>query len=320
LCYYLKHEHMRTKIIFSALYILFFTGQTVFSQCKIPTDLQNEGLLGKVKSMTTKSYQSNEPNKTPTVSETFLYDSGKKTFNKSGYYLENIRYDKSGVVSKHEKYDYDANGHLVKIIGIDKQGVEHIIKTFQIDNTGKRIGRNDYYWNGKISDSTSLKWDSKGNLIWIIDANPEKKTVEKIEKRWYDDKDNIIERSYEMQYDGFLEKYSTRKYKYNQDGNMIEQVEYNRDSIAKYWYTWVYSNKYDFVENYYYSEDGKKPAKPVSTTRYDYDDKGNILEESGQDGVKKSIYVYDSYGNWTKKTFLENNKTTYIEVRSFEYY
>ena len=76
-----------------------------------------------------------------------------------------------------------------------------------------------------------MKWDSKGNLIWIIDANPEKKTVEKIEKRWYDDKDNIIERSYEMQYDGFLEKYSTRKYKYNQDGNMIEQVEYNRERV-----------------------------------------------------------------------------------------
>ena len=83
---------------------------------------------------------------------------------------------------------------------------------------------------------------------------------------------------------------------YNDEGNIIEQNEYNSDGSLSFKHTYTYDNKGNMIEQNRYNSDGSLSKKYTST----YDNKGNVIEENEYDSdghlASRWTYIYDNKG------------------------
>lgn len=110
----------------------------------------------------------------------------------------------------------------------------------------------------------------------------------------YDDKDNVIEENIISTSLNIPEKFL---YKYDNNGRMVEKLIENKNASSFYTkYENVYNDNNDIVEEI------------VWRTEYQATKHKTIYEE------------YDSQGNWTRKTWIEEGRDFYIYEREIEYY
>jgi hypothetical protein len=123
-------------------------------------------------------------------------------------------------------------------------------------------------------------------------GKPEKKGIE-ISSVRYNSNGNKIEETTYNQNDGTI--FSKINYRYDQDGNLIEEVTTKGDAKTKTIYRYDSTgNKKEMVS---YKQDGTVDRKGI----YLYDGNNNIIESLGylSDGrlFSKELYAYDSSGN-----------------------
>ncbi len=117
----------------------------------------------------------------------------------------------------------------------------------------------------------------------------------------YDEKGNMLE---EVRYgsSGKIRSKSTYIYKYNEKGNKVEEVRYGSNDDTKSKGTYKYDDKGNKVEEAVYTASGKLDSKRT----YKYDENENLVETltydaSGKVTLKNST-KYDKKGNKVKKT------------------
>jgi len=186
------------------------------------------------------------------------------------------------------------------------------------------IEKNGYNSDGQISSKTELEYDQKGNII--------KKTKYPVIKIFWK---------------GKRIKYETT-FKYNKNGNKIEENRFNSDNTLGTKVKFKYNEKGDVIEVNEYNSDGSLRVKK----RFTYTISGNIEEEiaykpdgdlfwknvykynknndyseylifNNKDILDSKItyeYQYDNHNNWIKKIEFSNEKPDVIVEREIEYY
>jgi hypothetical protein len=118
--------------------------------------------------------------------------------------------------------------------------------------------------------------------------------------------------------DGQIRKISFERY--DAAGNVIEEVNYNKEGIVKKKILTKYNNENRKSEEEEYGIKGGLIRKTV----YSYNNFGEKTEEVVYDGngalIEKNIYTYDKKGlKIEKKTLGEGSKETAVKTFSFEY-
>lgn len=194
---------------------------------------------------------------------------------------------------------------------------------FKYDKKGNMIKQSRYFLGGKYNRNDSIHWvysykyDDKGNLT---------------EKNTYKTDDSILTNKVTYKYDSrgikteeiWYDFYDSLKlqftFKFDKNGNTIEQVRYDLGKPTKM--TAKYDKNGIQIEANTFKADGSLRYKYT----YEYDEYGNLTEdlEHSPDGSLSQKYTYkykyDKTGNWIEKISFINDIQTEFAVRKIEYY
>jgi len=201
----------------------------------------------------------------------------KRIFDNNDQLIERYTYvyDKQGnalQVAKHTEYET----LYTDVYAYDNK--RNKVSDARLDKLGKQAYKNVMTYKDSL-------------LTSAIGLNAEGIEVS-IEKRSYDKKGNLLNKSFE----DLENKMSSKElYHYDAKGNLIE------------WILFEGSNK-------------------IQTISYDYDGHKNLtgLRRISNDGTvqenKKYIYEYDDQGNWIRKNIINNDMPVFVLERKIEYY
>jgi hypothetical protein len=284
---------------------------TIYAQ---ETDVEKRGYKGKVKSVVIIVGDSVDRIGNHIIEP---YDTSVvRKYNSDGNIIESISY-RNDIVNSYILYKYDSDGNMIEEAWYYRDTLEdtHIYKYNSNGNMIEMI----YYKKGLVVSKENYEYDSKGNKIdgVIEDWSGHQHIVYKYDSDW-----NIIEESgYYEDTDLSYPSTYTHIYKYNSNGDMIEKSSYYSDTlwnreIWKYDYngnkieeivwnkddidfgdkTFKYDSDGNMIERSYYWEDTL-----ASTQVFKYNSNGNLisLTDLGPDGLvwMKDIYKSDSKGN-----------------------
>lgn len=322
----------RTKLFIFPVWLVLMcivacTGESV--QKKSSTDLEKQGLRGKVRKMT-------EYNSVTGISS-------YQVFNEAGNVIEKgtirKRFGKEEVIVTHS-YAYNEDGKLAEESLFDAY-VGKLEKKNIYDQQGSIVEVQYYeinYRNGKetpqISSTTSYVYEYNKNG-YPISCKDEKGRPESTTE--YDKYGNVTERViYSL---GTVSQIFKHSYKYDKKGNVIEKTDYyttrnadgttdEREGKPQNIYRYVYDSdnrliKEETVYHKILERDGKKTKwgdVPVSSFEYKYDEYGNRIE-SVSPGLTPTTftYEYDHNGNWLVSQSKQGNKGNLV-TRKIEYY
>ncbi len=264
----------------------------IFSACKDEkslTDLDANGLKGRVKTIITSSGE-------------------------------------QGSIDKESMFEYNSEGYLeykeeyLSQVGWGPQ---------QINTETKRNKQNikteeviNYIYDGlDESESRNRKntkkyiYDENNQLIEIIEFSSENKIVSDCVLK-YDDKGNVISEIFKVE-DGN----QSHKYKYKYDGDFVtEKIDENIHLKSTSIYKYKYNTNGNKIEEIDFDADGIK----LGELKYSYDNKNNLIEVKYTEKEKlifTSKYEYDEVGNWIKKTeSYTADEPAFITTRKIEYY
>ncbi|MBQ5647693.1 MAG: hypothetical protein IIV16_01055, partial [Alistipes sp.] len=121
---------------------------------------------------------------------------------------------------------------------------------------------------------------------------------------------NLAEKFGEIIKDGIGYK---EVYKFNQQGDVIEEVDYNSDGSLRWKHLYKYDSKGNMIEEASYRGDGSLERKDL----YKYDSKGNKIEWAyyNCDGSlrEKYLYKYDSKGNMIEEASYRGDGSLYYK-------
>ena len=187
----------------------------------------------------------------------------------------------------------------------------------EFNDIGNLIKRTEFYTNGKISNQTEYKYNSKNQTLKIIETDNYGKGSQYIEEFVYDGNDSIRKSIYSsedltmislVERDG-NKRITTRRdmikdsvvmvfhYRYDNLGNLIEENSYNKDSIPSKLIRRNYENGLLISEiTETYGSWGTLQEKSF----YEYDDKSRI-------NIIKENYVNDNNFTLIENFYDENN-------------
>lgn len=216
-----------------------------------------------------------------------------------GHLTKLIEYDSDGTVTRTDSYEYDSAGLRTRS---DSTGVndEPIIwSVYEYDALGKKVRESTYNPDGSLYRLEEFEYDAEGGWIERRYTFPEgKKTL-----------------SLAIQYnkDGLLCSYNF----YDDDGSSI--VSYTKEydahgNLVRLPYTYRETTRLETYDNQY-DEAGKLLSAHcteekdgyvyTSHTEYDYDEAGRLIRETSY-GNRETVtewteYTYDENGNLTEK-------------------
>ena len=262
----------RIIIIFiSLLAIIGCVGQESHNE----TDLQKGGLKGNIKSIESTKYTAYE--KFGQVQKDEFIGRSIFSYNKKGNLTEGNDYDINGELLFKGEDTYDERGNKLEQVMYNSYGKLLHKVTYKYDDKGNRTEEKDYDSNGKLTIRVTYAHNEMGN-----------KTEENVFPS-----DN---KPYQI------------KYKYNDKGEQIEQVENSKieDIDIEVKLTTKYDSKGNKVEEENFFND-----KLTSKKLYKYDQKGNKIEESfigfSTEPSKKTLYSYDNKNNLTELNDFDAN-------------
>jgi len=296
------------------------------SQKNDDSDAYEMKLKGKVKSIYYSIYEARKSNGlilkgskcSDCANDNFLL------FNKNGNIEENITYYDNGELSK-IIYAYNNKGEIILEVEYDLDGVLKNKYIYEYDKKGNKT-KTESYSNEKIDYQTIFEYDDNNKLIvsyhydldkWIgvnLENFLDSKTTYK-----YDINGNLIEQSTYSR-SGSLEKRLSKKY----DKNIVVVVHtltignYLKDIRSDYKYD-EFGNE---IESITYNDDGTEKVKTVSY----YDNNNNkikkIYQSYIQDFVDSTFYSYEyDVNNWIKKiTYNSSKEPVYIDEREIVYW
>ena len=283
---------MKIALIFLPLFLICFCGNKKNDDIREKkTDLEKDGLRGKVRQVNINCFYANEKSgeiikekKCDDNNYSVIYnDKGEKaelTVHGSGWRNEKrlFKYDTKGNLSELHLFDAD-NKLLSKYID-------------NCDENGNKIESNLYDADNNLLNRQAYKYDEKGS---------------ETERNEYNSKNMLVLKHI---------------YKYDQEGNQIASSTYSSTDSFENKSLDKFDDKGNRIETNYYTAESVIESKGT----WKYDEKNNPTEENwyNQQGILNSSYiynyVYDQKDNWIKKIEFEKNISKRIIIREITYF
>lgn len=274
----------------SFLFLLMTVAFSITTHAQAKTDSKQMGLKGKVKSVKLlENYRYKEQGKFTNWG--VLYNR-QYNFDNTGRYTEFIENKADGSFYYKTVYTYLPKEKKAEISYVYNEGQKASRKIWSYNAKAQKTEEQEYTKDGVKSWRYTYAYDDKGNMTVMTgyrhDGTMSSKTT------WtYDAKGNML--TYLVETPGYAN--SSRKYVYDNKGNMKEEIWYNGEDEVEF----------RFVRS--------------------YDAQGSVVEElkyRGMDDLRDKTtwqFVYDSKGNWTKRTqFTSDGVDFSIAERTISYY
>lgn len=258
------------------------------------TDVENESLKGKVKSLkhtrySVKDFFGNIEKDSIMQGENYTF-----LFNTDGKFLETTYYNIDNTISHKNLFSYNDKKQFIESQQVDEKG-ELLAKYIPKYNGKAQIEEyNTYNKNGELSDKSIYKYDKEGNYI---EENAYYADGEKIYQYLYtyDKKARLIESKYSHFEENLIQN---TKFEYDNQGKHIKTNRITTDLENKFQYKVIFkfNDKEDELDFEVFDEKNKP------------------------DGKVHYIYEYDNQNNWIKRTTMEGFITTDITEREITYY
>lgn len=213
-------------------------------------------------------------------------------------------------INKSKKNDLAEMNLFGKVKSVKETSYEAVEKFGEIERGEKTVGVDSYYYlfdefgnllkknsydyvgNLKYGFEYEYEYDEKQNLTFMGVASGRDQAKNIIKYR-YDDNGNRIE---EIGYDPNGNVFMKMTYKYDDNGNLTEEKSYDSDSGIDSKSIYKYDASGNKIEDNDFDSEGR-----ISKCTYKYDDKGNKLEVINYflDGSisGKATYKYDEKSN-----------------------
>jgi hypothetical protein len=149
-------------------------------------------------------------------------------YNNNGFVEETITYTKDGKEEFIYKYEYDNKGFRTATIRYDNKNTPLNRYTYEYDNQGNKIKSTRYDNNGNLEKYYVYENDEDGNLnreIWY-DKNGDSELTIEYDYDSFDRKESIT--TYGAN-EKFISKY---EFKYDEAGNIIEEIRFDDSNTA----------------------------------------------------------------------------------------
>ncbi len=148
------------------------------------------------------------------------------------------------------------------------------------------------YAKGAIVHKYTYKYNNKQNLIMEISKHPNSGFSNSVKKYKYDNQGNLLEMSEFDSDNGLIEK---DIYKYDWNSNLKEKTEYDSNEVLKQKHIYKYDDKGNKIEELVYDSDMNLDRNIF----YRYDKEGNIISKTSinSSGISTASEKYDSNGN-----------------------
>ena len=235
-----------------------------------------------------------------------------ETFDGSGNRLELSTFCLSGALQMREIYKYDSAGRLTSVDEYSECNYDCFNTRIEYDLNGiKKKTANFYAGSGKLFITELETYDFRGNLTQTIRREGAIENIEtyKYDLKGrktgetsgehtitfkYDDNDNLVEST-----DKSRDECSTKTYKYDAGNNPLEETEHSSNGKILNKKYIKYHADGQLLEEVEYDRDTL-----ARLTLYDTDGRKIILISYGSDGkvFVKTFYRYDSHGGRISET------------------
>ena len=206
-------------------------------------------------------------------------------------------------------YEYDAFGNMI-LSGNSSYGQVTPVHEYTYDDESRILTDTEYKSNGSVKVVTTYTYDAAGNLLSVIGRNP---TVDGTSSRveyTYDDAGNQITK---LEYDRIGSITSSYSYTYDAVGNQLSVIRNTRDGKSYTDRSYTYDSAGNVLSDVSYYQDGREHEH----VEYRYDDAGNQIEKLWRDssGTVYSYidYTYDDSGNLlTQRNYHIGTKDTFL--------
>lgn len=263
----------------------------------VETDLEKEGLKGKVESVVAKKYKAIEKDGAIETAgfgckEKYCFDRLKK-YDKYGLCYEEIKYDKIGKPAFFFNKHNDKGNLLTRTA---KNAEDQLVFTlyYTYNDKGENIETKRIGAKGEVSGHWLKEYDSNGFLIESTELDADS-TVKFTNVYINDSVGNMLDRTR-----------STGK------GRRMHQLVYTYDDLGRV----VEEN--EFHQPFF--------NKPSFTRTYTYNKNNLVISEVESSNIKeiKSAwsfeYDYDENQNWIRQRQYENDTVKYLVERTITYY
>lgn len=274
----------------SSLILLLAITVSTGAMAQSKTDWEQLSLKGKVKSLQTKQ---THRYKNKGVFTPWENSYGYLTrFNTTGYHTEYNEFLANDSLNYRITYTYIPKEKKAELRYFNKELKPTIHKTYLYDTKGNHIDQLEYAIDGQQDRRYMYTYDDRGNVLTITGYKKDGSISSKTTYQ-YDNKNRRTD--YLLETPGYAN--SSRKFVYDDKGNLVEEFWYNGKGATDFRFVRSYDAQGNKIEETSYKGNGQ----PVGTTRYTYE--------------------YDKKGNWTKKTDLTEDGTDFhTETRTITYY
>lgn len=301
--------------IFSIIFItIFFSCNKSENLKKIKqNDVEKRDLKGNVKILEEKNFDATEKFGEPVKLK--LRDWTILTFDSSGNIIEEKSMYENGEIVSIKKFKYNNKNKIIEETFVC--GDRSDLAKYIYDKNGNNIELT-YYTNGKIAIKNVNKFDERNNLIdhrlYEYDGILRDKTLSKFNEL------NLEFETEEYSFNGTSCVFtSKRTNEYDENGNLIEEKNYDEKGNLEFIYKYVYDEKHNEIE--------KTLSKDNAVTKNTrtLDKFGNCIEgiEYSNEIPKKRFknkFSYDKKGNWNQRIHLNEDVVNSIVERKIEYH
>jgi len=184
---------------------------------------------------------------------------------------------------------------------------------------------------GNLIEKFMHKYDSQTNIKTEISINKDGKETSRMDYI-YDQNGNLMKEN-EYRADGSVSVVREYSYKFDHNGNIMERTAFRggekidgdkykyeeNGNIINEFYTYDEDGEIDYTSITIKNKNGKDIEDEMGTT-YEYDNKGNIVEECHKGDAyiagrtRSYSYEYDAIGNWVTR-IERSNEITYDYVQ-----
>jgi uncharacterized protein YuzE len=228
--------------------------------------------------------------------------------------------------------EYDQQQNCIKEVEFNSRGEVENASGYKFNDQNKKIEEIHYFNEDEIGEQIQFKLDEEGKTIEIEttyadDAKSIKKIKRSehlIEARIYDEEGDLegeeivklnsnarpIE---EIQYDEDKNVVRRFIYEYDKDENIIARTEYGEDNIFLVKITFEYDNHGHLIRLIQLNEKGR----PVGSTLYQHDDKGNQILMQTDRHIQRS--AYDEKGNLVSMEIINRVNNLVESFNEYKY-
>lgn len=308
---------MKTTIHFLLILSFLLSNNTsIFAQ----TDLEKEGLKGKIKTISTTVYRSTMDG--DNIKLLGVSQLQKSSFNEAGYMISTEYQINSLSMGEGPQrkiiYDLDKDNNVLKETAYkdDKEGMS----TQYVYKKGRLIEAKYYQGGDEYLGTQYFSYDAKGNKLRSNSTDPEGNSLQKLEFTYT--KDNKLASSKKSKGEELV-RYTKYEYPNKKEKKTI-YINTENETISSYSID-TYDEHENVLKSIDYSPDGK--VKRKHSNEYNKDGEITLRQIFNAEGKEEKYnymryqYLHDKKGNWIQKVeFLHNGNSLDATKREIEYY